>query len=356
MQRGVVMIVGRVSIVLGLLAAIVLVPACSTTRLREPVYAGKRLSSWMDELNREWKEDEPLAQVTARQEMWTNVVRAVGTNGLPLYLRWLGNSPRLQTHYGAQLAIQILGPAAEPAIPDLAQLLKNEETANAAAECLSAIGPVAIPALIEAVTTETNRGRSAAIWILGEFGPAANSAAAVLIQVINTDPAFADPAMRSLVEVETNTAIVLPLLAAHVSDSNNAAGATYALGRLGRPGIPILVESLTNQSRNIRCFAEGALDPDFQKYSLDNKDGAVPRFRTLTCIYNSKVLRTAFRSYAQGDFRVAAEIACRYTNDADVIIQAVASNALTCLRPFAETNVPQMKMVEENNFLPRGEP
>jgi hypothetical protein len=336
----------RVSIVVGSLIASMVVSACSLLHPREPVYEGKKLSAWMVDLNRQWTEETQFAEVTARMQKWTNVVEAVGTNGLPVYLRYLQESPRLPTTYGAQVAVQILGPRAAPAIPDLVRLLHKEESAFMSACCLEAIGPDAVPALIDAVGTTTNRGRDAAIMVLGELGPSASSASEALIHVINTDPQSAEGAMRAIVELETNTAVLLPLLADHACDTNNGLGAMHALGRIGRPGYPILIQSLTNDHRSVRCFAQGALDPEFEKLSWGNPD--VPPFRTLTCIYNLKALSGSWRAYSQGDFRVAMETAARFTNDVNAAIRIAASNAVVYLAPIAATNIPQMKLDEEN--------
>lgn len=339
-----------VSLVFGVVAALLFVPGCSTSRTCEPVFEGKRLGVWLVELNQPLKDNGSLSQLAAQNAMWTNVVQDVGTNGLPLYVGWIQNSTDIPRRYGSELAIEILGPAAQPAIPALAGLLRNDQTAPIAAECLLATGPAAIPALTEAAATMKNRGRSDAISILGEFGPAAGSAAPVLIQIIKNEPMWAWPAMQTLVEIETNAAVLLPLFGQHVADTNNAAGAAYALGRLGNAGVPMLLLSLTSEPRNIRCFAAGALDPDFQKYSTDKQDVDPVRFRRLRCIFNLKVMTAASRCYSVGDYVAAAQTAGRYTNSADATIRAAAIEAFNYLRPFAETNVPQMK-IDEHPFL-----
>jgi hypothetical protein len=335
------------------MAALVFLSACASLRSHEPRYEGKRLSVWVVELNTSSKEEESLAQMAARQAMWTNVVRAVGTNGLPFYSQWIGDASNPARKYGSVLAMEILGPAAEPAIPALASLLKDDQTAPAAAECLWATGSAAIPALTEAVETLTNRGRTAAIYILGEFGPTAKPVVPVLIQIIKSDSPLAWPAMQTLVEIETNPAVILPLLALHVADTNSAPGAAYALGRLGNAGVPMLLMALTNETRHMRCFAVGALDPEFQKYSMDKSSTNSSRFRRLCCVYNLKVMGAASRSYSQGEFVVAAQAAGQYTNSTDANIREAADHALNILRPLAETNVPQMKLQERDDSMPK---
>src|ERR1017187_5878580 len=105
-----------ISIVCGLMAAFVFVPACSSLRSHEPRYEGKRLSVWMARLSQEAKEGTSAEQGWTREATWTNVVQAVGTNGLPYYLKWMVDSDDQLRRYWGGHAIVILGPAAESAI------------------------------------------------------------------------------------------------------------------------------------------------------------------------------------------------------------------------------------------------
>ncbi len=291
----------------------------------------------------------------AREATWTNVVQAVGTNGLPYYLKWMADSDDQLRRYFAGHAIEILGPAAEPAIPTLAGLLNKGRTGYVAARCLAAIGPAAIPAVMEAVDTLTNRPRATAIEILGEFGPLARPAVPALIQIIKSDSPLAWPAMQSLVEIETNPAVVLPLLALHVADTNTAVGnsaigAAYALGRLGNTGVPMLLMMLTNETRIVRGSAAGALDPEFQKYSKDKNVTNAPSFLRLRIEYGLDVSRVGVRALKQGDFVTAAQTAAQYTNSPEANIREAANNVLNILRPLAETNMPLLKQLEGGGF------
>ena len=284
---------------------------------------------------------------------------AVGTNGLPYYLKWMVDSDNQLRKYRAGHALEILGPTAEPAIPALAHLLNDDRNCSAAANCLLATGPAAIPVLTEAVETLTNRGRVQAIEILGEFGPLAKPAVPILIQIIQGDSPLAWPAMQALVEIETNQTVILPLLALHVSDTNSAVGAAYALGRLGDAGIPMLLMALTNETGIIRCSAAGALHPVFQKYFKDKSVTSAPgfRFRRMCCAFNLEVIGEATRACSQGDFVAAAQVAAQYTNSTNANIREAASNVLSILRPLAETNVPQSKLDQQDGFIPvQGQP
>jgi hypothetical protein len=61
-------------------------------------------------------------------------------------------------------------------------------------------------------------------------------------------------------------------------------------------------------------------------------------------------MTAASRCYSVGDYVAAAQTAGRYTNSADATIRAAAIEAFNYLRPFAETNVPQIE-TDERPFL-----
>lgn len=340
----------------GLMVTLLLfIAACSSLGPKEPRYEGRRLSVWADEHNSWTNQDASPAQYAVAEATWTNVVYAVGTNGLPCYSKWLGDFSNPNRQYRSQEAIEILGPAAEPLIPTLAGLLKHDQTASSAVRCLSAIGSVSIPCLTEAVETLTNRGQSYAISALASFGPAAKPVVPVLIRIIKSDSRLAWPAMQALVEIETDIDVVLPLVSSRLSDTNCAPGAAYALGRLGNAGVPILLMSLTNETRSIRCFATGALDPQFQSCSLNQDKANLLWFQQLGCEYNLKVLQAATRCYSLGDFIAATQTAEQFTNSPDAKIREAASHALAILRPLAATNVSQARLDGTHNYMPQSE-
>jgi hypothetical protein len=264
-----------------------------------------------------------------------------------MYLKGIQDTEHPGRNYGSSLAFGILGPVAEPAIPDLVQLLQNNNTVRGAANALVAIGPASIPALIGVMGIVSNRSQYVVISALGQFGSAAVASSPILIRIIETNSVSSDAAIRTLVEIETNRNDLIPLFAQHIADSNAVLGANYALGRLGKPGIPVLLQSLTNESRHVRAFAEGALDPDFQKFSFDRTNNSAPSFMRLISLYNLKVMGAASESYSEGDFRMAAKTAGNFLNDRNPAIQMAASNAFLYLTPLAQTNISQ-RMIDGN--------
>ena len=333
-----------------LIASLVFASSCSSPNLHDPRYEGKRLSVWVNDLSASTSDEQSPLQTAAYMSTWTNAVRAIGTNGLPLYLQWIAERNGSLRDYFAVNAFQILGFRAEPAIPALAGMLKNDQIASPAAVCLGSIGPAAIPALIQAVETLTNHGQSQAIYTLADFGPIARPAIPALTQIAKRDSPLAWPAMQALVEIETNTALVLPMLVQHAGDTNNGVGAAYGLGRLGNAGIPTLLNLLTNETRIILCSAAGALAPEFQKYSLDKAGTGAGGIRRLTSKFNLCTVQAAAQGYAKGYLVMAEETVTLYTNSADIDIRDAANKTLAFLRPLAATNIPQAIIDKQSGF------
>jgi hypothetical protein len=254
-----------------------------------PVFQGKRLGAWMDEVDKAYDEESPT-QLEFRREVLTNVVRSLDGKALACARRWLWDIPRnrlydkvqdrIESASGGRIhlpewkdrtwegmyVIQILGPAAQPAIPDLSRMLTTEPTCYVAIQCLPAIGPAAFPAISNAVAVGSGQMRREAMRALGELGPAAEPSVPLLLEVSRTAQPGASFALRALVEVSTNAASFLPLLQDRLTDPAAAPDAAYALARIGEPGLVPLLRACTNSQVNIRAAAMAALDPQFRDY------------------------------------------------------------------------------------------
>lgn len=156
----------------------------------------------------------------------------------PAMIRWLRHLPVVrgwdQSRAGLLLALGRLGPAAAPAIPDLVELLGNEQIASSAARALGLIGPqaeVAVPLLHELLSHST-----AAIAI----------AVAQALYRIDGDVA--------------STLLTLKRYLAHESQSKvQAADCTAELGVAAAPLVPQLRALLTDSSPMVRVRAAAAL-------------------------------------------------------------------------------------------------
>src|SRR4051812_40952805 len=65
----------------------------------EPVYGGKKLGQWLNEA---------VAQGTFTMEI-TEVLQAIGTNGIPCYLHWINHEPSLQKKIGNYITTRTKG-------------------------------------------------------------------------------------------------------------------------------------------------------------------------------------------------------------------------------------------------------
>jgi hypothetical protein len=252
----------------------------------EPYHQGKALGRWMRECNAPDKSASP-EEIHLRRQTFTNVVRALGTNALPYYVVLLEKESRhsfrssrnvcgpievirWRIHQlftkpvppGTINAFEILGPAAKPALPELTRLLGDPETSDQAALCLVAIGPDSIPiltnALLDANSPELTRFIAAEA--LGGITPPSPAVLPVLHAVARgDDPGLANAACEALIKAETNTALLLPLLAQRLSQSNTAYTTAVLLRRLGKAGMPLLQAALTNENRSARGAAEDVL-------------------------------------------------------------------------------------------------
>jgi hypothetical protein len=290
----------RTKLLLKLLVAVVALGLVFLAlRPREPAYHGKRLSAWIEDLSEPQRDMETLADVKLRWQELTNVVRAIGTEALPPAVAWIRDKPReslydeiqyrIENAFRARIHLperkdrscyaiwvfQILGPEAKPVIPDLAELALSEHTCYEAARCLSMIGPVAVPAVSNAVANGTGRVRLAAIDALGEIGHSAAPTASLLRQIIRTNDQSTWEALRTLAEVATDDASLLPMALKCLEDTSSpsraagdfgaAPGAAYALARIGPEGVPALLEAITNAQSVIRASGRAAFDPAFQE-------------------------------------------------------------------------------------------
>lgn len=348
----------RLIIAFGISTAVLVIAVWWLSYPLEPSYRGRRLSAWWDELNRSPSDDESPAGWQARWVMLTNVVHSIGTNALPFYVTCLNHKPppkwadkvddwiRDKTSgraylpqskdrmLEAQVCIEILGPAATPAIPDLARLLASEYSCGQASLCLAAIGPAALPTLSNAVATSSNpRVRYAALEALGSLGTGAQSASPLLWKIIqgtNSSAGFSlgDLALRALVEIETNKNLLMPLLVKCLEDTNTAAGAAYGLARVGTPGIHMLLQAITNENSKIRSAAQAALDMHFQKLSADPS----ARFNRFNGLFNLKLTTSQWSFYSGSEYQRMEPVLLRYGADSNVQIQAAASNALAFVK------------------------
>ena len=180
----------------GLVLAVIAVVFVASRGPAEPVHDGKKLSAWLDELSamtfpRHCDPDTKPAQA----------VRAIGTNAIPWLLqemgakggtvRWRLNKLlarqniikfRFLEHHTqvrrACMGFAALGPMAEPAIPDLLELV--DDNPGYVPSALSYIGPPAIPALQQCLTNYYSMNSS-----VGRIVPIPNNTISAIFNAIS---------------------------------------------------------------------------------------------------------------------------------------------------------------------------
>lgn len=141
-----------------------------TPGMGQPEYAGRPLSTWLDDLVPRWPNINARGDPRSAQ---SHAVRAIGTNALPWlllemhaentgmndWINWALDKQRVvkfrmpDINYRLQRAtigFQLLGELAEPAIPELLSLVDSKP--GYVPSALAYLGPRAVPALHQCLT------------------------------------------------------------------------------------------------------------------------------------------------------------------------------------------------------------
>jgi HEAT repeat protein len=238
-------IVGRVSIVVCLLAALaVLIPG-------SPVYLPELLASSADYEGRSarvWARDlnHPDFQTRSDAIFALGAIGERAGDSAPALAEIMVNDPEPDFRAKAALAISKMGPASRPVIPALAQALKDREPLvrmNAARALfrLGADAKPAVPALIEAVRDERNEARA------DLFRDTVQELVALTLGRATTGTDDAVPALvESLKAAKTNSARIAICRA--LGDIGPAAGAA----------LPAIRQQIENQDVELHAAAEKA--------------------------------------------------------------------------------------------------
>jgi hypothetical protein len=181
-----------------LLVALAGVSAWQGLCLREPVYHGKRLSSWLRAYRLHGLAGVETWQVRAEQQMADDAVRQAGTNALPTLLRMLRAkdsawkvklmvlaqrqhfiriryTPAEELNYQASCAFGVLRAKGQNAVPALMEIVDQNISHDSqwyAITALAFIGPPAkevVPSMSGWATNADNRVRLYALNALGKI-------------------------------------------------------------------------------------------------------------------------------------------------------------------------------------------
>ena len=216
---------------------------------REPSYGGKNLSAWLEDLYEAtgggplWEgpgvgadgaaapgSAAPNPALRARQDQAVEAIRKMGTEAIPhlmkiFYNRKTGLMKRIVTfsfrptrpaserYLKAVGGFRALGSMAEMAVPELTEFLEQGETAYEASLALAAIGPAAVPALIQALGQHDERVWLAAAEALGQVLTTDEGAVPMLLKCVkHRDPLVRSYAVGALGEVGRGSHLVVPAL------------------------------------------------------------------------------------------------------------------------------------------------
>ncbi|MDB6024652.1 MAG: putative domain containing protein [Verrucomicrobiales bacterium] len=279
---------GKTKLIFRIAALVVLSVALIILWLRsksnEPSYHGRSLSQWLDQLDdgtAQWGVQwSTLPKKTAEQLEAAEAIRAIGTNAIPSLLKGLYvtdsffydkkeelldylkstrehlMSPAQLTRWKSALALEALGPLAEPSAPELEKILITENSMTGsgkeAAYVLGGMGPKGISILTNAVQAGTDWAVTCALWSLGQHPTRATNLISFLAALTaHTNLNYAYSSIWVLGEIHGHPRKVVPALLASLHDprSNVRAFAAMALRRHGaeaKEALPELNEFLSD--------------------------------------------------------------------------------------------------------------
>jgi HEAT repeat protein len=270
----------RNGIALGILAAFLLVAVSpSLLHWREPGYEGEKISYWLRQI-----------RIPGQERAARAALKHIGPDALPWILpmlrakdskfkikleEWADRQPLIELQFkhaneewfrGVQ-AIQILGPQAKAAIPELSRMLKDPDVATFVAQALAGIGPEGLPPLVQALTNQNATIRSAALLGLSELGTNAEPVLSVIIAAVqDTNASVWHAALEAVVRAgENRPDLTLPVLLSSLEtgDAVSRGAAIQALAAIGTNQsaqvVPVLMKGLEDPDARVRFNAALAL-------------------------------------------------------------------------------------------------
>ncbi|MFZ0827851.1 MAG: HEAT repeat domain-containing protein [Verrucomicrobiia bacterium] len=257
-----------------LVLAAICLSAAQVAQSKEPYYDGKPLSDWL------------LARPDAEQQ---NAISQMGTNAIPTLIDILGATERTAKKVTARLGSKglqqfvrtddfkieefqayavrgfvILGTNAEPAIPQLVILLKNENTSFNAAQALAVVGPKGFATLTNSTSSPTRDSTMFALAEKSDGDPKAVTQ--LLINALNDEsPGIRANAADLLRDRDPNMAI--PALTKALDDKSSSVRwwAASALGNYGaaaKGASEKIFAIYTNAPDQLIFDALGKVDPE----------------------------------------------------------------------------------------------
>jgi len=264
----------------------------------EPVYQGKRLSTWLEEIRTH--ADSPEKQMAA-----VKALQHFGTRAIPYLLNaiyaqdsvlkdkvvdWindkfnmeLGVRPAMLLQGDATTGFFVLGDVAEPAVPPLVRALtdRDYEIAYSATKALWAIGTTnCVSGLVQALTNSDGRIQDwAARWLANMHSKASAAMPTLLARLKYSDPGVREASIYAPGNIGTEPQIIVPALIRRLADPAPKVCACVAecLGALGSEAssaTTALLDAEQHSDRNVREAAMRSL----VRIQCEMRDGGIIR-------------------------------------------------------------------------------
>jgi HEAT repeat protein len=266
----------------------------------EPTYQGKPLSTWLKQLRSDRSKERADAAVALDESIGPK-----GKAAVPSLIEALKDKEVAVTSRAAS-ALGKVGPAARAAAPALIAALKDRHkdfiTRANAARALGKIGAeakTAVPVLVEALADKEDDVRPKAADALADLGPEARDAVPALRQAFQKhkgDIFFAPNIVDALGHIGKPAvpALVEVLKSGHEGVGEMAAKALGKLGPEAREAVPDLIEMLKKEdARLFACQVLGKIGPEAKT--------AVPALREALKDKNDEVRQSAAWAFVRID-------------------------------------------------------
>jgi hypothetical protein len=258
---------------------------------REPKYKGKSLSAWVDSYVTPTNHWERVEAVSA--------IQTIGPKALPWLLGWSRyQTPVWQVKFAERCkrfgfdwptrfvnernrrrdliwpALAILGPRADPAIPEIGRIALTSSFQAESAMAFLSERPEGVPALLRVIAEGKREHRVRAMHYLGRMpnlGTNGTAAVALLLKCLNEDDeVIAASAARSLGAVALETKAVVPALLPHLRDPRRDVrdATSSALGNLANhpaalpdllAALPEFVAAQQSTDYTVRAWAKNVI-------------------------------------------------------------------------------------------------
>jgi HEAT repeat protein len=247
--------VRRKKTLLGIIAiGALLLLALALLKQTQPAYGGKSLSEWLQVY--EYRPD--LDHLKAAE-----AIRGIGTNGIPLLLRWLSGMPTSWKFDMLMFSFR----TPEPIRSWLRKPEENaEETRRKAVIGFEVLGTNALPYLLSTLTNQSNppKVRAQAPIAIACMGTNASMADAALMNYLNDQPQVAGACAYALGRVTKRPELAVPAITSLLTNTDRevrwmAIRGLCALGTNASAAVSVLERAVSDPEKGVRSMAAYAL-------------------------------------------------------------------------------------------------